>query len=134
MPLSFHYADPGATTTLCGKPLDGENYTNQADVEIDCGACYIAALRGNDPSTALAALSERQTKEIIERESAGLRYCYSCQAWEDDTDCLPGDHSRHCGHALKPLSLDLSPAYRLICAGRPGEEIALSLLVNRGDE
>ena len=49
MPLSFHYAEEGATTTLCGKPLDGENYTNQADVPVDCGACYITAVRGPHP-------------------------------------------------------------------------------------
>ena len=58
-------------------------------------------------------------QEIIDRaikmESAGLRYCFTCGSWDDDTDCYPEDHSRHCGHELKPLGFELDRAYRLIC-------------------
>ena len=50
-----------------------------------------------------------------ELERCGHGYCFTCLSWEDDTDCFPGDHSRHCGHELKPLGFEMANEYRLIC-------------------
>ena len=50
-----------------------------------------------------------------EMERCGLRYCFTCSSWEDDTDCFPDDHSRHCGHELKLLGFEMAMEYRLIC-------------------
>jgi len=55
---------------------------------------------------------------VSQNEELGLRYCFTCCSWEDDTDCYPGDHSRHCGHELKVRGLDLAAEYRLICTDR----------------
>ena len=55
---------------------------------------------------------------VSRNEESGLRYCFTCGSWEDDTDCYPGDHSRHCGHELKALGLEIAAEYRLICTNR----------------
>lgn len=48
-------------------------------------------------------------------ESSGQRWCFTCMGWHDNTDCFPGDHSRHCGHELKPLGMEMAQEYRLVC-------------------
>ena len=40
-----------------------------------------------------------------ELERDGYLYCFDCGDWFDDTLCYPGDHSRHCGHHMKPALL-----------------------------
>lgn len=62
--------------------------------------------------------AEERARRIEHNQAAGLQYCYSCMGWHDDTACYPGDHSRHCGHQLKPISVTLSHGYRLICTGQ----------------
>ena len=47
--------------------------------------------------------------EQRELEAAGWAYCFTCQGWNDDTYCWPQDHSRHCGHRLKPTGGDWVP-------------------------
>lgn len=68
-------------------------------------------------------------QQIIDRatemERSGLRYCFTCTMWEDDTDCFPGDHSRHCGHELKPLGFEIAPEYRLICTEQIDQLVAV---------
>lgn len=63
-------------------------------------------------------IQETIRQRVLTNEGAGLRYCFTCNDWDDDTDCFPGDHSRHCGHELKPLGLEIAPEYRLICTNR----------------
>ena len=33
---------------------------------------------------------QRIINRATEMEKAGLRYCFTCSDWEDDTDCFPG--------------------------------------------
>ena len=68
---------------------------------------------------------QRIIERALEHEQAGLRYCFTCSSWEDDTDCFAGDHSRHCGHELKPLGFEMSRAYRLISTERIGKLFAV---------
>ena len=46
---------------------------------------------------------------VHELESGGYLYCHDCGNWYDDTYCYPEDHSRHCGHTLKPAGDDEWP-------------------------
>ena len=48
MSLSFCYANPGATATLCGKPVATATYTNDPGVPVGCSACLIRIARGDD--------------------------------------------------------------------------------------
>ena len=45
----------------------------------------------------------RDKRTIGELEQDGWQFCIACDIWADDTVCYPDDHSRHCGHALKPV-------------------------------
>ena len=48
MPLTFCYANSGATATLCGKPVPTATYTNDPGVPVGCSACLIRIARGDD--------------------------------------------------------------------------------------
>ncbi len=119
----MHYAEPGQPVTLCQQLLaikpwidgvrEGE-YTNDPSAPIDCPACLIRALRGDE-------VGDR----VRQHEAAGLRYCFTCMTWDDDTDCFPSDHSLHCGHELKPLGMEMAVEYRLICTAQIHQIIAI---------
>ena len=99
------------------------NYTNDPHVEIDCAACLIRALREKNSDLIVINGDDEIAKRVGRHEAAGLRYCFTCGSWDDDTDCFPGDHSRHCGHELKPLGTatypdSLASDYRLICTAK----------------
>ena len=126
-----HYADVGQPETLCGIALvpsygfpyasdmyeDPPHYTHDPEELIDCPACLIRAVRGDDAPPAEEILPDVRDR-IAKHEAAGLRYCFTCMSWEDDTDCYPGDHSRHCGHELKPLGMEKAPDLRLVCTAK----------------
>ena len=61
--------------------------------------------------------------EIEGLEVGGYTYCYQCESFEDDAYCYPGDHSRHCGHAMKPHGHSYEPTatMRLLCVGMGGK-------------
>ena len=50
-------------------------------------------------------IAMRTEEEMVQLENGGYRYCFTCADWCDDTDCYQEDHSRHCGHHLKPLGM-----------------------------
>ena len=46
--------------------------------------------------------------EDAHMEAGGYSWCYTCGDWEDDTHCYPDDHSRHCGHHVKPVGVEVA--------------------------
>ena len=52
-------------------------------------------------------------------ERGGYAWCFSCSAWEDDTDCFGDDHSRHCGHPIKPPSMSFFGASMVMVCIEP---------------
>ena len=119
----LHFAEAGQPDTLCSIPiatlippdLPQPDFTTDPEQPIDCPACLIRALRGEDapPMTAKPTPCGHCDDEAV--ADAALRYCFTCMGWYDDTECYPGDHSRHCGHELKVLGQEVAREYRLIC-------------------
>ena len=130
------------TCARCGNA----NMRQQAADEFACGNCgivWVISWEGDcqpgiwppGQTTEAAAPTAKPTPQIQNQalwdpnvqfirdrvhrmESAGLRWCFTCCSWEDDTDCRRDDHSRHCGHALKPLGMEMPQQYRLICTAK----------------
>ena len=122
-----HFAEVGQPRTICDIELaaiwegayaeagydDCPQYTTDPNEPIDCPRCLIKAVRG-DARAPAEQIAQAVLDRVARNEAAGLRYCFTCCSWEDDTDCYHGDHSRHCGHALKPMG-EMAHEYRLIC-------------------
>ena len=60
-------------------------------------------------------------EDMNQLEQGGYLCCLTCQAWHDDGFCYPDDHSKHCGHELKPIGSHMDPDESLMvlkCQGQ----------------
>lgn len=144
-PACLMQALRGDAPPVCPRCGDADMRQQEAD-KFACGYCGIVWVISSEgdcqpgiwppgPTTAAAAPTAKPTPQIQNQqrwdadvqfirdrvhrmESNGQRYCFTCMDWHDDTVCYRGDHSRHCGHALKPLGMETAQEYRLVCTAK----------------